>query len=435
MPLPTWRLAVVAGVAGVGLLVLPGERWLRFAVMVGLVVVAFAVDAIATVPPRTLVVEREHPGSLALRSTGELTWRVHNPGGRAVRAAIADDLAPSLQAGTRRVRLAVPADATVEATTTITPTRRGLFVPTVFAVRVEGPLGLAARQADVRVPTRLRVLPMYRSRRQAEVILGRARVLEVGLRTAQGRGGGTEFDQLREYSPDDEFRRIDWAATARTGKATVRSYRAERNQTVIALLDNGRVMAGRVDDVPRVEHAMDAVMALTTVATGLGDRVGLVAFDRTVRAVVPPASRRTQLAAITSAMYDLEPELVESDYRGAFVSTVARFRRRALLVILTELAEAAVDEGLLPALPVILRNHLVLVVGVQDPGVTALANAPTDGVDGPYLRAAAVESLEQRRRAAARLSAVGATVVDAPPDELAGRLADAYLRAKATGRL
>src|SRR4051794_33019094 len=118
--------------------------------------------------------------------------------------------------------------------------------------------------------------------------MDRNRILEVGLRSAQGRGGGTEFEQLREYTVDDEFRRMDWAATARASKPIVRTYRAERNQTVITMLDNGRIMAGRVDDVPRVEHAMDAVMMLTAVATRLGDRAGLVAFDSPGRAVGPP---------------------------------------------------------------------------------------------------------------------------------------------------
>ncbi len=94
------------------------------------------------------------------------------------------------------------------------------------------------------MPSVLRVYPMFRSRREAELRIRKARILEVGLRSAQGRGGGTEFDQLREYEIDDEFRKIDWAATARMGKAIVRTYRAERNQTVISLLDNGRVMAG-----------------------------------------------------------------------------------------------------------------------------------------------------------------------------------------------
>ena len=109
-----------------------------------------------------------------------------------------------------------------------------------MVVRVLGPFGLVARQRARRVPGELRVYPPFRSRQEAELRIDKARILEVGLRSAKGRGGGTEFDQLRDYTVDDEFRRIDWAATARSAKPIVRTYNAERNQTVLILLDNGR---------------------------------------------------------------------------------------------------------------------------------------------------------------------------------------------------
>src|SRR5204862_4906045 len=191
--------------------------------------------------------------------------------------------------------------------TTIRPSRRGRFSPTEVVLRVEGPLRLVARQGRRRLPGVLRVYPPFDSRDEAELRVDKARILEVGLRSAQGRGGGTEFDSLREYSVDDEFRRIDWAATARAARPIVRTYRAERNQTVVLLLDAGRLMAGRVDDVPRLDHAMDAVMMLTAVATRLGDRAGLVAFDEGVRAMVGPGHARGQLARVTEAVYTLEP--------------------------------------------------------------------------------------------------------------------------------
>ena len=120
---------------------------------------------------------------------------------------------------TRRTRTWIGASAAVEASTTITPVRRGKFLLGAVVVRAEGPFGLAARQVTVDVPGVLRVYPPFRSRDEAELRINRARILEVGLRSAQGRGGGTEFDQLRDYSVDDEFRRIDWAATARTGSS------------------------------------------------------------------------------------------------------------------------------------------------------------------------------------------------------------------------
>jgi uncharacterized protein (DUF58 family) len=317
----------------------------------------------------------------------------------------------------------------------IRPTRRGRFTPTTVTLRVEGPLGLAARQGDRRVPGTLRVYPPFHSRDEAELRINKARILEVGLRSAQGRGGGTEFDALREYGVDDEFRRIDWAATARTRKPIVRTYRAERNQTVLLLLDAGRTMAGVVEQVPRLDHAMDAVMMLTAVATRLGDRAGLVAFDSEVRALVGAAHARDQLGRVTEAMFALEPELVESDYRTAFATTLARFRRRTMLVLFTELAEQALTETLLPALPLIARDHIVVVASVVDPAVRRWATSSPVEAAAAYRKAAAVAALADRRRAVARLRGLGAVVVDAPPGRLAPDLADTYLRVKATGRL
>jgi uncharacterized protein (DUF58 family) len=194
-------------------------------------------------------------------------------------------------------------------------------------------------------------------------------------------------------------------------------------------------MAARVAGVPRVEHAMDAAMMLTAVATRLGDRTGLVAFDRTVRAVVPPSAQRAQLGAVTSALYELEPALAESDFHGAFTHAVGRFRRRSLLVVLTELAEAQVTETLLPALPVVARRHLVLIGAVRDPEVVRLATRPVLEPADAYARVAALDALERRRRTVHLLRSAGATVVDALPGRLAPELADAYLGFKATGRL
>jgi uncharacterized protein (DUF58 family) len=432
---PTDRLAVVVAAGAVVVAVLPVEAPGGVLVVVGLVLVAVVVDLLAAAAPARVDVGRELPDVLTLGQEGSVRWRVGNPTGRRLHLRLADELAPSLQPRPRRWAATVPAGSVALVEGTLRPTRRGRFEIAEVVVRVRGPLGLVARQGSRRLPATLRVHPAFRSRQEAELRIDRARILEVGLRSAKGRGSGTEFDQLREYSADDEFRRIDWAATARTGRPIVRTYRAERNQTVLCLLDNGRIMAGRVDDAPRVEYAMDAVMALSTVATRLGDRCGLVAFDREVRAVVGPASVADQRRRITEAMYDLEPVLVESDYRAAFAATVARFRRRALLVVLTDLVEQAVGEALLPALPLVTRRHLVVVGAVSDPAVEAWATGPVPDVGAAYRRAAAVGALEERRRTVGRLRAAGATVVDAPPGRLPMQLVDTYLRIKATNRL
>jgi uncharacterized protein (DUF58 family) len=433
---PTRRLAGVAGVAALVALALPGEGLLRpLVVLNGALLLSALVDGLLAIDPRRLEVRRELPPVLVLRAEGEVRWAVRNPTRHRVRVALADELAPSLTASSRRLRGVVPPGAHMMGSASLRPSRRGRFDVTDLVVRVDGPFGLGARQRTLRLPDVLRVHPVFASRAEAELRINRARILDVGLRSARGRGGGTEFDQLREYGVDDEARRIDWPATARTGRAMVRTYRAERNQTVLLMLDNGRVMAGQVADVPRVEHAMDALMCLTTVATRLGDRCGLIVFDREVRSVLPARAGREQLGRVAEAMYALEPVLAESDYRGAFARAMARFKRRSLIVLFTDLVEQAVGESLLPALPLLVRHHVVLIAAVRDPVVTGWAVAHPEDADGAYRAVAATAALAERDRTIARLRGLGAIVIDAPAGRLAPDLADAYLDLKARGSL
>jgi uncharacterized protein (DUF58 family) len=441
MPVLTWRLVGAAAAGSVLVLLLPLRTpWGLLAVDGALLLAALA-DWLLATRPAELEVERKLPGIVPLGAQARIEWTVAHRRdaprrtGRSLRVRLADELAPSLAAATRRARVALAPGGRASAATTIRPVRRGRFTPTEIVVRVEGPLGLVARQRRRRLEGVLRVYPPFHSRDEAELRINRARILEVGLRSAQGRGGGTEFDSLREYGVDDEFRRMDWAATARANKPIVRTYRAERNQTVLLLLDAGRTMAGLVAGVPRLEHAMDAVMMLTAVATRLGDRAGMVAFDAEVRAMVGAGRARDQLSRVTEAMYSLEPKLVESDYRGAFAATLSRFRRRTMLVVLTELAEQAVTQSLVPALPLIARDHLMVVASVTDPEVSQWATSSPLEAGAAYRKAAATAALADRRRTVARLRGLGAVVVDAPPRRLAPDLADAYLKVKATGRL
>lgn len=462
MPAVTPRLAVVAAVGAFLALVSPFPGWWVLAAWNTVLLAAAAGDWFAAPRVHRLRIERDLPAALTLGAAADVTWLVRNPTGRRLRVQLADELPGSL-APSRRARLVIPPRARARAAIRIRPRRRGRFSPQAVTVRIEGPLGLAARQGTQRLPGVLRVYPPFHSRAEAELRVVRAQYLQAGLRRTRGRGAGTEFDSLREYTVDDEVRQIDWAATARMIRPIVRTYRAERNQTVLVLLDSGRTMAARVSGwvpgeepptgageptgeepptgageptgMPRLEHAFDAAMTVTRLATALGDHTGLVAFADRVRAVVPPSNRRAQLRDVTEALYDLEALLVESNYHRAFANTLARFRRRALLVVLTELASEAVSQTLLPALPLLARHHLVLIGAVRDPTVERWAGGRPETAEATYRQAAAIRAVDQRRETARLLRRMGAGVIDAAPGRLAPELADAYLDIKATGRL
>jgi uncharacterized protein (DUF58 family) len=272
--------------------------------------------------------------------------------------------------------------------------------------------------------------------------LARLREIDGSLPTLT-RGQGTEFDSLREYVVGDDVRSIDWRATARRADVVVRTWRPERDRRVVVVLDTGRTAAGRVgidptsadpSGWPRLDWSMDAALLLAALASRAGDHVDFLAHDRVGRAGVFGASRAELLAQLVDAMAPLQPVLIEPDWRAMVSAVVSRVRRRALVVLLTDLNATALEEGLLPVLPQLSARHTVIVAAVADPRIDQLAAGRVDAA-AVYDAAAAEHARNDRQAISSRLRSRGVEVVDAPPAELAPALADRYLAMKAAGRL
>src|SRR5690606_40164268 len=196
------------------------------------------------------------------------------------------------------------------------------------------------------VPGTLRSLPAFESRKHLPSRLARLRELD-GRSAVRVRGQGTEFDSLRDYVSGDDVRSIDWRASARSRTVVVRTWQPERDRRVVLVVDTSRTSAGRVGDVPRLDSAMDAAQLLAALSARAGDRVDLVAGDRRVRVRLRTTGSHTSVA-VAEALADLEPEIVEADWRGLAAAITQLGRRRALVVLLTPLEPSAVEEGLLP---------------------------------------------------------------------------------------
>jgi uncharacterized protein (DUF58 family) len=457
----TWRAGALAalGALFVGL-VLPS--WTGIAVVAAAVAAGILFDLALAGPVRSLEFTRSGDTTVRLGATARVQLVVTNPARRRVRALIRDAWPPSagLQAapgtGGRRNRLAdptlvqprhtvtIPAGERRRVESVLVPTRRGDRHAEHVSVRSFGPLGLAARQHSMRSPWRLRVLPPFVSRRHLPSRLARLRELD-GRTSLLVRGQGTEFDSLRDYAAGDDVRSIDWRATARRHigdhyDVVVRTWRPERDRSILIVLDTGRTAAGRIGteelgtDGVRLDAALDAALLLTALALRAGDRVDLLAYDRRVRAAVTRTSAGQTLAQVTEAMAVLEPELVELDARGLVPTVLKRAGHRALVVLLTSLDSAPMTEGLLPVIGALTARHEVVVASVADPRVEQMARGRGDAT-AVYEAASAERARAERRHVADLLTKHRVTVVDQPPQLIAPALADAYLALKAAGRL
>ncbi|MGH3097861.1 MAG: DUF58 domain-containing protein [Streptosporangiales bacterium] len=438
----TVRVALAALVVAALVLVIPGGWWVLLTGW-GVLLAACVVDVLLAGSVRALHLERSGDESCRLDSSATVTLTVDNPRSRRVHGLLRDAWPPSAGAAPRRHRIDIPAGERRRVETTLVPRRRGDRVPVRVTVRAYGPLGLVARQGSHLVPWRVRVLPAFPSRKHLPAKLAKLREVD-GRQAARIRGQGTEFDSLREYVVGDDVRSIDWRATARRlgGEAAggggsavvVRTWRPERDRRILIVLDTGRTSAGRVGDIPRLDAGMDAALLLTALASRVGDRVDFLAYDRDVRAQVRQRSGTRVLHAVVEAMAPLEPNLVELDPVGLTAVALREARQRSLVVLLTDLAASALEDSLLPRLPLWTAKHLVLVAAVADPRVAEMSRERGDA-PAVYEAAAAERTTSDRQRLTALLQAGGAEVVDAGPHEIAPALADRYIALKAAGRL
>jgi uncharacterized protein (DUF58 family) len=397
------------------------------------ILLAIAGDLVLAASVRQLQVSRSGEAKIHLGQTGTVTVTVDNPGSRRLRGVVRDGWRPSAGARPGRTRIDLRGGSRARLTTTLTPQRRGDFTAGLVTVRSLGPLGLAGRQRSLPAPLTVRVLPPFLSRKHLPGKLARLRELD-GQHRSMIRGQGSEFDSLRAYVLGDDVRSIDWRSSARRTDVVVRTWRPERDRRIVIVLDTGRTSAGRVGGIPRLDASMDAALLLAALATRAGDRVDLIAADRRVRARVVGAGRGAVLASFTSELALLEPDLVESDVGLMTAAVLGIARQRCLVVLLTDLNPAAIEQGLLPHVQLLSSRHQVLLAAVADPRVAEMAAGRGDAT-AIYEAAAAVTAQAARTRTGALLRRNGVEVVDAPPDRLPPALADAYLSLKAAGRL
>jgi len=395
-------------------------------------VLLVAVDVLLAARLAGIRIERAPSRPVRLGERTPSVLHLTNTGRRTLRGVVRDAWVPSAGVEPRAQPVLIRPGARTALTSTLVPTRRGERAAVEVTLRGYGPVGVAGRQRRFAVAGTVRVLPRFDSRRFLPEKLSRLRRLDGAVLVRQ-RGRGSEFDSLRSYVIGDDVRSIDWRASARSRDVVVRTWRPERDRTLVLVIDTGRASAARLGDEPRLDAALDACLLLTAVAARAGDRVALVAADVAVRARLGPTGGSDALPKIVNAVLPLEPALVETDPQLLAAEVLRQVSKRSLVVLFGSLDTAA-ETGLLPAARAIAARHELVVASVADPALARLAAGRADAVD-VYTAAAAELAASARRRVVEQLQVMGAVVVDAAADSFASHVADAYLDLKAAGRL
>lgn len=412
----------------------PAFGWLALALDVAVVVLC-AVDFLRA--PRASDVEVHRTVEPILRSGVanavqlELTCRRSEP----LRGEVRDEAPLNVTVeGHRQPFELAPGSRPTRLSYTVNPPARGDARFGHIHLRLMGPLGLCSRQVRVPAEQSVKVYPDLTALTQEALALARAS--DAPAERVQRRvGEGREFESLREYRNGDDYRTIDWKASARRARTMVRVYQPERNQPVLLLLDCGRHMAGKVDGRRKLDHAVDAALRLAKVSLDAGDLVGVLAFASDVRAYLPPRKGREHLRLLTETLYRAEAALEESDYGKAYDFAFARSSRRSLVVLFTDLVDPDAS-GTLVARTLMLRpRHLPLVASLLDEDLQAAATVVPDSPQGAYTRQAAARLEDEYRRTAVTLRDSGVLVVRAPARGFGAAAINTYLHVKSRGLL
>lgn len=329
--------------------------------------------------------------------------------------------------------VALPANHTEELTYTVFPLKRGEYTWGDIQVRQLGAWGLAWQDWKVPQSQKVAVYPDLIGLRSLSI---RLTLQTTGnIRRARRLGMGTEFTELRDYVTGDDPRFIDWKATARRDRVLVRVLEPEQEQTLMILLDQGRLMTAQVNGLTRFDWGLNAALSLAMAGLQRGDRVGIGVFDRQMQIWIPPERGQSQLPKILERLTPLQPALLEPDYVNAVTTVATRQTRRALVVLITDVIDATASIELLAAMGRLSPRHLPFCVTLRDPQIDQQANTLTTDVAATYARAIALDLLNQRQLALAKLKQKGVLILDAPADRISEELVDRYLQLKARNQL
>jgi uncharacterized protein (DUF58 family) len=421
--------------AGIAISLLGGDSaWIKQLVLgfdLGLLV-AFVVDGALGRWRGKVRVSREKPARLSVGIDNEVALLVENRGRRPVELILRDEAPLGFGVEPPLLQTEVPASGWVRLVYRLLPTARGNVRFGDIHIRQRCPLGLAWIDRKLDAAEEAQVYPNLLDVRRYEALMRTTLVRQGGYHIKRLPGASQEFSHFRDYTVDDDFRHINWKATARRAKPITSIFESERSQDIIFCLDAGRMMAARVGTLTKFDHAINAILMLTHVSQRFQDNLGLLIFSHKVHEYVPPAKGKAQHARFLQVLYNIQPELCYVNYREAFGHLVARHPKRAVTLVFTDLLDNVVSAEYRDAVALLQRFHLSLTLAVADVPLQQLAAATPVDMSQLYDIAVARELLTGRAELLRGLERQGVMVVDTVPERLTIDAVNRYLALKTT---
>jgi len=391
-----------------------------------------ALDAFLTPPAKVLTVRREAEQKLYFKTENDITFFVRNTNKKhtlRVQAkdeslrhftVVDDDLTHKINPGKEQ-----------EFTYAVTTAKRGSFYTKNVYLRFRGILGLCVKHVTLPCPTTHKVYPNVRDLSKYRLMMQKNRLLPKGDKSLRQYGAGSDFESLRTYVEGDDYRKINWTATARENKLMVNQYQLERDQPVYILLDIGRPMSYSVNGYKKLDYAINAALVLGDIVNQQGDKAGLLVFDSKVQSHVSPGQGALHRNLLMETLYNVEDNRQTADYEGAFQTLCEKQKRRSLVFIFTDFEILEEAEELLMHIAILKRRHMPIVVFMENESLSAMTNAQdSKRAYDKMLKQTALEFYEERKKILRKLNIMGIPSVESKAEHFTVSAVNRYLQAR-----
>lgn len=378
-------------------------------------------------------ITRDLPGNLAVDKWTEVALRIRHQFTEPTAISIFDGVPANANYENLPLRIELQPNKTSTSQYQLRPLVRGALQLDKTHIQFKSPLGFWHIRYWAGETTQAKVYPDFVAIANYAILATENHTSQMGIKKKQRRGAGMEFHQLREYRQGDGLRQLDWKATSRRQKLIARDYQDERDQQIVLMIDSGRRMRTKDDELSHFDHALNSMLLVSYIALRQSDNVSLMSFSNQHR-WIPPQKGVERVKVLLNGIYDLHANQSTADYITAAEKLAVLQPKRSLVILVTNSRDEDISELLL-AVKLLKKRHLVMVANIREQVLDQLNEAPVHTFDDALNYAGVRRFLHERSESHHKLITAGVYAIDCTANELAVRVSNAYLEIKSAGIL
>ncbi len=396
-----------------------------------LIIIAILIDTFLLYSnKRAIVAKRITPDRLSNGDENKISIEIGNEYHFKIHCHLIDELPYQLQESKWKRELNMDALTASTITYLVKPVQRGVYHFGAINIYVSSPLNLVIRRFSIQQEEKVKVYPSYIQMRRYQLLAAANRLQEAGVQKLRKLGHSMEFEQIKEYVRGDDYRTLNWKATARRGDFMVNNFTDERSQQIYCLVNKGRSMKMPFGGMTLLDYAINATLVLSNTAILKQDKAGVITFAEHIDAFLPADKKPGQMNQVLELLYRQETNFLEPDFEKLFSIIRNRITQRSLLILFTNYESFESLERDLPSLKRIAHYHLLMVIFFENTELQQLAEGQAATIEDIYIKTIAEKYRHEKKLIAKELQKHGIISVLTTPQKLTINALNKYLELK-----